>query len=924
MIRVGQSEPRSRTHVRLARLWAVILLTLSLAVSVAPGARAETDPSVVVVTLSSTATLARTGSTVPITATAMLDGRPAPASSVEFYRSTDGVTFEKYSTVPISSSGTVTANVEVPIAPAGQVYFRATYVTPYGWMNGGTSDILAMPVDQTPRMWLSRSSSVYGSNVAVRVTVAYFRGPVTVSLDGSYETTCPATGDCVIGVVTTPAGAHTITASDGVTTLAAPYTIIKSSTAVTVFCASPSMYTGEPVTPCTATVVGGTLYYESVAVEYANNVAVGTATATGYFPGDANHDGSMASGTFAIEMPTAVTVDCGPGPFVYTGSALTPCTARATGSWQLAPRDVPVTYTDNLNAGTATASASFVGLSGSAQFAIAKAPSTTTVACPASAAYTGLPMTPCSASATGVGMAAVSRTPSYTGNVNVGTATASASWAGDVNHTGSSGTGTFVITKAASTVAVTCPSSPLTYTGSAQMPCTAKATGPGMTDLPLTVTYSANVNAGTATASASWPGSANLSGSNGSAIFQIAKAPSATTVTCTAGPHVYDGAAKTPCTAVAMRVGGSTVPVAVAYTGNVDAGTAGASATWAGDANHLGSSGSRTFAIDRAPVTMSAGDYSGEFDGEAHPLAACVVSGDYVGSLTCVNDPSTAGPAVGSGVVAPLMAFGGEKATNFDVTAVSGQWEVRAAALTVSVGAVPAVEWAGDGNYTGGVEVLVTTETAAGVPNDATLRVQFTGVSSGASATLDCEATTAGNRATHICVATAVDLPLDVYTVAAETVSGNAAGTGYGSLTIYNPATRRSAVVSGSVGWPDGGTGAIALSARTVKKGVVGGVVLSREWTDGGVAHSAKLTTAELSGLTVGRVRIDGGQCRVATVTGVAGYTLDGATETGVPFSVSVTDCAGLAGDRVDVTGPGAFRQASPVLAAGGVLLVNA
>ncbi len=929
MTRSDHSQPRSRAGGRLSQLWATLLLALSLAASVVPGATAdplatstETDPSTVVVTMSSTASSARTGYSVPITATATLGGNPAPAGSVEFYLSTDGVAFIRHSTVP-TSTGTATARIDVPVAPMGEVYFRATYVAPLGsWVKDATSDVFVMPVDQTPTMWLNRSSSVYGENALVTVTVAYFQNPPSVYLDGRFASSCPRTGTCSFGVSTTPAGPHTVVVSDGVTTLTAPYTVNKASTAVSMFCANPSMYIGEAVTPCTATVTGAFLYYEPVDVEYVNNVAVGTAKATAHYPGDDNHEPSIAYGTFAIEMPTAVTVTCGPGPFVYTGSPVTPCSATATGSWQLPPRDVPVTYSGNLNAGTATASASFVGLSGSADFVITKAASTTTVTCPASAAYTGLPLTPCSAEASGVGMTAVPRTPDYTGNVDVGTAAASASWPGDLNHTGSSGTATFAITKAASTVAVSCPTSPSTYTGAAQTPCTAKASGPGMADVPLTVTYSGNVNAGTATASASWAGSANLAGSSGVATFQIAKAPSATTVTCTAGPHVFDGDAQTPCSAVAGRVGGSTVPVAVVYSGNVDAGAASASATWAGDANHLGSSDSATFTINRAPVTMTAGGYGGEFDGAAHPVSACVVTGAYVGSLSCANDPSTVGPAVGSGVTTPLMVFGAEKASNFEVSAVAGQWEVTAVPLAVSVRAVPAVEWTGDGNYAGGVEVLVGTQTGAGIPNDATMRVRLTGLATGATATLACDATFDGQLGSHVCSAATVDLPRDVYAVVAESVTGNAAGVGYGSLTVYDPDARRSAAVSGAVSWGDGASGSIGLSAGSARKNVLGGVTLVRTWDDGD-AHTAVLSSTELAGFSVGRARIDGGQCRVATLTGVADYTLDGATEAGHSVTVTVTDCAGVAGDRIEVTGPGVFGPVSPSLVDGGVLIVT-
>lgn len=249
-------------------------------------------------------------------------------------------------------------------------------------------------------------------------------------------------------------------------------------------------------------------------------------------------------------------------------------------------------------------------------------------------------------------------------------------------------------------------------------------------------------------------GSANLAGSSGSATFQIAKALSTTTVTCTAGPHVFDGDAQTPCSAVAGRAGGSTVPVAVDYSCNVDAGTASAFAAWAGDANHLGSSDSATFTIDRAPVTMTAGGYGCEFDGAAHPVSACVVSGAYVAHL---RQRSVDGGA-------------GRRLRRDD---------------------------AADGVRCGeGVELR-----------------------------------------------------------------------GVGS--------------SGAVG----GDGRPAVS--------------------------------------VGRQRIDGGQCRVATLTGVADYTLDGATEAGHSVTVTVTDCAGVAGDRIEMRGPGVFGQVPPSLVVGGVLIVT-
>ena len=64
--------------------------------------------------------------------------------------------------------------------------------------------------------------------------------------------------------------------------------------------------------------------------------------------------------------------------------------------------------------------------------------------------YTGLPQTPCTASWTSTGADAegAALSVSHSGNVNVGTANASATFLGDANHTGSSNSATFAITKA--------------------------------------------------------------------------------------------------------------------------------------------------------------------------------------------------------------------------------------------------------------------------------------------------------------------------------------------------------------------------------------------------------------------------------------------------------------------------------------------
>ena len=81
---------------------------------------------------------------------------------------------------------------------------------------------------------------------------------------------------------------------------------------------------------------------------------------------------------------------------------------------------------------------------------------------------------------------------------------------------------------------------------------------------------------------------------NGS--FTISEASSVTAVSCPAGV-TYNGSAQTPCTATVTGAGGLSQTLTPTYTDNVNVGTATASASFAGDANHTGSSYSGFFQI---------------------------------------------------------------------------------------------------------------------------------------------------------------------------------------------------------------------------------------------------------------------------------------------------------------------------------------
>ena len=140
----------------------------------------------------------------------------------------------------------------------------------------------------------------------------------------------------------------------------------------------------------------------------------------------------------------------------------------------------------------------------------------------------------------------------------------------------------------------------MTYTGLALEPCSATVTGPNLSGA-VVVTYANNINAGLATANATYAESANHLGSSDSENFTIDKAATTTVVTCPTNV-TYTGFAIEPCTAMVTGANLSEA-VAVTYMNNVNAGSATANATYAESANHLGSSDSENFTIDKAATT---------------------------------------------------------------------------------------------------------------------------------------------------------------------------------------------------------------------------------------------------------------------------------------------------------------------------------
>src|SRR5437867_978823 len=287
---------------------------------------------------------------------------------------------------------------------------------------------------------------------------------------------------------------------------------------------------------------------------------------------------------------------------------------------------------------------------------IAPASSTTAVSCPAGPyTYTGAAQMPCSAVVTGASLS-LTPTPSYANNTDAGTATASYTFAGDANHTGSSDSKTFTIGPASSTTTVSCPATAQTYAGAPLNPCTASYSGAGGLSGSLTPTYSDNINVGTATARASFTGDANHTGSSATGSFTIGQAPSTVTVTCTAGaPYTYTGAA--------TGGGMSAVDVSrsLSYANNIAAGTATAAASWAGDPNHTGSTGTGGFTIGQAPSTVTVTCMAGApYTYTGSPQTPCTAAATGVGGLKVGVTPVTYTNNTNVGTAGASAAYGGD------------------------------------------------------------------------------------------------------------------------------------------------------------------------------------------------------------------------------------------------------------------------
>ena len=412
-----------------------------------------------------------------------------------------------------------------------------------------------------------------------------------------------------------------------------------------------SEQTPEPtVKDGSTTLTKGTHY----TVSYSNNTGVGTATVT--ITGKGNYTGTKDK-TFTITQRdiSDANLILSQNSYEYSGSAHTPNVTAKIGSSTLTNiTDYTVSYSNNINAGTATATITGKGNctgTKSTTFTITKR--TLAVTAEAKTKEYGAALPPLTYTYSGnVSI----QTPGFTGGLKTTATQSSAIGEYDItnNDLALTDNGSFkasnynmtftgakltVVGKILSDYPVTVNPTSYTYDGNAKTPTvTIKDGNTTLTkDTDYTVAYSDNTNAGTGKVTIT--GKGNYSGTNTKGTFTINPANVDFGVTLSETSYEYDGSAKTP--GVTVKAGNTTLTkdtdYTVAYSDNTNAGTG--KVTITGKGNYAGSK-TVNFTITKRTLTVTAENKQKRYN-EDNPSLTYKYSGqvnnqtpEFTGSLT--------------------------------------------------------------------------------------------------------------------------------------------------------------------------------------------------------------------------------------------------------------------------------------------------
>ncbi|MDE3104634.1 MAG: Ig-like domain repeat protein [Acidobacteriota bacterium] len=530
---------------------------------------------------------------------------------------------------------TVTLTEAVPTGVSGPVTF----------LNGSTS---------------LGTAAVNGSGIATLVV-----GPLAL---GNNSITATTPGDSNNNPASSPASVVTVvkaTPTVAVTT-SGPSTYGSSvtlSATVTTGATGTVVFTSGSTTLGTATVNGSSVASLSTSV-----LPVGSDPITATYSGDTNYNGASGSTTQQVSKatPTVAVTTSGPsiygtsvtlsatvttgatGTVVFTSGSTTLGTATVNGSGlaSLSTTVLPV-GSDPITA-TYSGDTNYTSASGSTTQQVSKATPTMSVTTSGPSAYGGavtvtatLPSTATgtvvftsgsttlgTATVNGSGVATIS-----TSSLPVGSDPISATYSGDANYNSASGSTTQQVSKATPTVSVT-TSGPSTYGGAVTVTATvpAGATGTvvftsGSTTLGTGTVNSSGVAtistsslpAGSNTITATYSGDTNYNTASGSTSQSVAKATPPVTVS-TSGTSTYGGTVTVTATlpagptgTVTFSSGGTTLGtgtvnssgVATISTSSLPAGNNPITATYSGDSNYTGATGTATQVVNKATPTST-------------------------------------------------------------------------------------------------------------------------------------------------------------------------------------------------------------------------------------------------------------------------------------------------------------------------------
>lgn len=536
-----------------------------------------------------------------------------------------------------------TATVTVTGKESAKTYGTAT----------ATFKITPIDISSIYSATLNNTSFVFdGSNkiptAAVKRTSYVLGAPATLTADTQYTVT--ATNNRNIGTATaTITGKGNFTGSISKTFSITQNTM--SNSTVTLSQTSYS-YDGTAKKPAVTVKIGSNTLVEGTdyTVSYSNNTNAGTASVV--VTGKNNLTGSVTKNFTITSAPTTTTnistctATLSSSSYTYDGTAKTPDITVKNGSTTLKEdTDYTVSYSNNVNAGTATAKitgkGSYTGTL-SKTYTINKASigTGTMTLSQYSYEYDGAEKKPDVTVKVGSKtlVNGTDYTVTYASNKNTGAATVTATGKG--NYSGSMND-TFYITEPEipedpedpkpavtniSTCTATLSATSYTYDGTAKTP--AVTVKNGTTTLTngtdYTVTYSNNTNAGTATVTITGKGS--YTGSSTKTFTIEAASISSATVTLSATSYNYDGLVKKPT--VTVKVGDKTLvngtDYSVVYSNSINAGTAVVKVT--GKGNYSGTASKdytiNALSISSATVTLSATSYI--YDGSAKKPAVTV------------------------------------------------------------------------------------------------------------------------------------------------------------------------------------------------------------------------------------------------------------------------------------------------------------